>query len=794
MAELSLSAYHDKLDDQLRRESYFEVIAHARHILKRFPKNLRSYRQLARALFAEARWDEAASLLRRLLGALPRDFEAHQLLARCYQQLGQAERALWHAERALDQMPGDEAATAVLREQYQQHRGERIDSMRLSLGAQAQQQIRSNQLAPALEALAAGLEEQPQRLDWQLLRARALWLNGQRMDAAENAVDILERLPYAIDANRILTELWLAEKRPSDAQSFLRRIEELDPQLAHQLATGAPAPADLLMLQELDADSISQREQAIINPEWLNTLGGGADRADAGESGGLGALFGITEDGGAPAAATADLDGLLKDDRGETLFQPRALGETVAASSPLQAVAENAQKQPASAEQIDAQLAAAFDERAGADQEPGSGADAATNETLGIDEDMTSLLEELEASEQDMDWLDEDAAGASPAEEPVAGAPWLSAAMHEALDRDDSEWDLFSEDQRLQNLLKRSTDTEPLHQADIADWLDEAEADTQRESADTAEPVEDEHEHENEEEDDPYVDWLSDDLSAMAESGGEPPSGTQNNAADWGLRDPEQLADFLDDAAQADDGGGDWMNAVVPGLDRQHDADSSDPDEFTRPRSSRGKEFAWLKDIVDEETGTMPAVTAAAVAAPYFRFSKPPAWYSALKAAENGEGPLAALRPQRVEDSLESLDLDDLTFDNYFAFATPTDKMDAINLEDDTQQLDFVSLGWDDYFDLESPTEQTIAITLNEDAAPDFQALGVDDDDFDFENPASQWHTGTAAEDMYGFGDDAAEDERMPPAAEPPLWLRYRAEDDGADDNSRHRGPGASAV
>ena len=85
-------------------------------------------------------------------------------------------------------------------------------------------------------------------------------------------------LPYAIDANRIMTELWLAEQRPSDAQRYLKHIEELDPYLARQLA-GAEAPAEeLLMLDELDYSSISQREHSIVDPQWLDNLSEGAER------------------------------------------------------------------------------------------------------------------------------------------------------------------------------------------------------------------------------------------------------------------------------------------------------------------------------------------------------------------------------------------------------------------------------------------------------------------------------------------------------------------------------------
>ena len=337
MAEISLSAYQNELDSLLGEKRYDEAIAHARHILRSQPKNLRAYQQLGDALVARGRWEEAGDVLRRALGAKPQDFHTHLQLARAYQNQEAFDRAIWHAERALDQQPGDQDSIALVRELYRDHRHEEIDRLQLTAAALAQQQIRGSLLSEALDTLSAALEDSPQRIDLQLLQARALWLDGQRMDAAETALDILDRLPYAIDANRIMTELWLAEQRPSDAQPYLKRIEALDPYLAHQMASGEEAPETLLMLERLDYSALPQRESEFVNPEWLDTLG--APRADTAEqddgAGGLGVLLGIDEGQRAPQepAVTDGLDDLLSDEQIEALFSELVIGEPVAAVS-----------------------------------------------------------------------------------------------------------------------------------------------------------------------------------------------------------------------------------------------------------------------------------------------------------------------------------------------------------------------------------------------------------------------------------------------------------------------------
>ena len=273
MAEISLRVYQSKLEDLLGRRMANEVIAHSRHILTEYPKNLKAYSQMGQALSSVSRWEEAAELFRRLLGALPYDYVAHSHLGKIYQQLGQIDDAIWHVERAYDQQPNNSEIVDLLRTLYKQHRGKDIQRLQLTAGAVAQQHIRNNLYLQAVSVLDKALKRYPNRIDLRVLRARALWLAERHMDAAESAVDVLATLPYSLVANRILTELWLMEQRPSDAQRYLSRVEDLDPYLAYRLATGESAPESLIMMAELDYDAISRHELATANPDWLNTMG-----------------------------------------------------------------------------------------------------------------------------------------------------------------------------------------------------------------------------------------------------------------------------------------------------------------------------------------------------------------------------------------------------------------------------------------------------------------------------------------------------------------------------------------
>lgn len=856
MAEISLSAYQDNLSQLSAQNKHDEVIAHARHILKSYPKNLRAYRQLARALFAAERWAEASDVLRRLLGARPQDFETHSLLAQSYQLLEAHERAIWHAERALDQEPNDADTISLIRALYRRHRGEEIDRLQLTAGALAQQHIRGNLLTEALGTLDQALGRNPERIDLQLLRARTLWLDGQRMDAAEAALDILEKLPYAIDANRIMTELWLAEQRPADAQTYLQRIEEMDPYLAHELALGEAPPDNLLMTEEFDISGLAQPEQDIVDPEWLD----GVDE----DTGSLDAILGI--DGEAETvqeSVTADLDDLLSDEQVERLFSELVIGEAVAETSEAEPDAELEQMlnemedrgylDPASPgaavdeEDDDEELETFMAQMSAGDDDD---EDAVSESSESLDSELAGLLAALDDGDDDDDWMAEIQRGSRApdagdesleylddferewvkdgAADESAGAPWLSAAMRERMDKDESgEFDLFGDDEQLQNLLNRASDTEPILASDIEDWLN---VETESGADDSALDMDDELLHappstswletdaaaadpnqvnadlidswqselgDDDDDDDPYVDWLSDDPNELSDdlgvfsasaAGADEPSDdglalpqaagdSAEQARAWGLDDADQLADFVEEGGG--DGSPDWMNAVVPGLDRENDASTDDPNEYARPMAAPGKEFGWVSDLVEEETGQMKAVDPAESSeTPYFRFSKQPAWLLSMQSDATEGSVVAGVAALSLDEDLHALDLDDLTFDDYFNFNTPTDKMDVINLDEDTQKLSFVGLDWDDYFDLESPTEKTIAISIDESAAGvEFDELGIDDDDFDFESGADGGRLDAGGDlfDDVGLGLDSA-------AKDAPAWLDF--EDSAGDADS----------
>lgn len=272
MTDISLREYIVRLENRLAVNAADEVIQHCRHILTSYPKNIAVYRLLGRALLMNGRWDEAGAVFRRVLSVIPDDLDAHIGLSEIYDHQRKPDEAIWHAERAFEVNPNDGDLVERIRSLYRRFRSIDAHRVQLTLGAAARLEMRSGKLDHAIETLRNALDRMPDRVDLRLLLAQALWAIGDRVGAAENALDVVQILPDCLEANRILTQLWLDEDRPSDAQRYLNRLEALDPYSALEIARGETAPADAFRARELDPRLITPTAVVIDRPAWLQDI------------------------------------------------------------------------------------------------------------------------------------------------------------------------------------------------------------------------------------------------------------------------------------------------------------------------------------------------------------------------------------------------------------------------------------------------------------------------------------------------------------------------------------------
>ena len=272
MAEISLREYLEKVDALLKTGKSDEVILHTRQILKHYPKNVAASRYLGQALVRGSDYKEAEPVLRRVLSVYPDDVVAHTGLSDMNDRQGKSEEAIWHIERALEGAPNDSALIEKWRSLYQRYRKVEDPRFQLTTGAVARQYTRNGLYAQAIETLNTTLEKSPRRVDLRLLLAQTMWNAGMQVEGAETALDVLDVLPYCLEANRILTLLWLAEGRPSDAQRYLNQIQEAEPYQALQLAQNTAPDDDAFTVPELDYRRITESQINTDQPDWLTDI------------------------------------------------------------------------------------------------------------------------------------------------------------------------------------------------------------------------------------------------------------------------------------------------------------------------------------------------------------------------------------------------------------------------------------------------------------------------------------------------------------------------------------------
>ena len=280
---ISLRTYLGELDVMLERESPTQVIGHCRYILQHFPQNVATYRLLAKALLQKAhnegqpeQFEEAAQMFGRVLSVLPNDHIAHLGMSEINQQSENLDAAIWHMERAYEQLPGNTALQEVLRDLYAQRDGEDHvpEKIQLTRGALARQYISGQLYDQALIELRTALDRNADRIDLRVLLAETLWESQHQIEAGEVAIQVLKKLPNCLSANRILARLWLDNERPTDAQTFLDKLESLDPYAAASLiAPDADNVADVVTLPRLDYASRAQAAMSSETPEWVSELG-----------------------------------------------------------------------------------------------------------------------------------------------------------------------------------------------------------------------------------------------------------------------------------------------------------------------------------------------------------------------------------------------------------------------------------------------------------------------------------------------------------------------------------------
>ncbi len=273
MAKIPLRAYLKEIENYIERGEIDQAVTHAKNILKSYPKHIDTYRLLGKAFLESQRYSEAADILQRVLSVLPDDFISQIGMSIIREDEGNLNAAIWHMERAYEVQPFNPVVQDELRRLYGRRDGVEPPKIRLTRGALVRMYARGELYPQAIAETRAALAEDPQRQDLLVLLARLYYLSDRKNDAAEVCSELLRKLPYCYEANRLLAEFLPTTNRAEEAQKFLQRIYALDPYAAFvspNAPTSDQVPDQVVMVEQFTWEGAMEEAQA---PDWTRNAG-----------------------------------------------------------------------------------------------------------------------------------------------------------------------------------------------------------------------------------------------------------------------------------------------------------------------------------------------------------------------------------------------------------------------------------------------------------------------------------------------------------------------------------------
>jgi tetratricopeptide (TPR) repeat protein len=276
MAIISLRAYNSEIEGMIDNGQLDEAVAHCRHILATFPKHIATYRLLGKAHLEQQRISDATDIFQRVLSSLPDDFIANVGMSIIREDENNLDSAIWHMELAYEAEPSNVAIQDELRRLYGRRDGMQPPKVRLTRGALARMYAKGELYDQAVTELRAAIAEDPNRPDLQLQLAEMFFQTGQRVEAVETCANILKKLPYCLEANRILA-VCLPEAKGAEASRNYRQIViSMDPYYTFadpDAVSSDQVPDNAVNIERLDYKSGIQVPETPVQPNWAASLG-----------------------------------------------------------------------------------------------------------------------------------------------------------------------------------------------------------------------------------------------------------------------------------------------------------------------------------------------------------------------------------------------------------------------------------------------------------------------------------------------------------------------------------------
>ena len=276
MARVALRSYNQEIETMIDRHQLDEALAHCMHILQSVPKHLATYQQLGKILLEAHRYNDAADIFQRVLSSLPGDFVAHVGMSIIRENEKNLDAAIWHMERAYEIQPSNSSVQSEVRRLYAQRDGVEPPRVRMTRGALARMYARGNLFQQAIGELRAAIAEDPSRIDLQVLLAEMYYRNGQNTEVVETCSIILRKLPFCLDANRLLSYILPTTDRSAESNAYRQRLISLDPyfdKLEPGQKDSSEVPAGAITIEKLSFEPGQNLLQASTQPDWASSLG-----------------------------------------------------------------------------------------------------------------------------------------------------------------------------------------------------------------------------------------------------------------------------------------------------------------------------------------------------------------------------------------------------------------------------------------------------------------------------------------------------------------------------------------
>ncbi len=229
MVKIALRVYNNEISDLVDHGHLDEAIAHCRHILEFYPRLIDTYRLFGKSFLEAKQYNDAADIFQRVISSIPEDFVSQIGMSIIRENEGKLNAAIYHMERTFEFQPSNQAIQEELRRLYGQRDGIEPAKIRLTRGALARMYAHGNLFEQAVAELTSALAEDPARIDLSVLMAEMYYRMDKHVEAADISINILQKLPNNLSANKILFYILKGSNRKSEADVYKHRWISLDP-------------------------------------------------------------------------------------------------------------------------------------------------------------------------------------------------------------------------------------------------------------------------------------------------------------------------------------------------------------------------------------------------------------------------------------------------------------------------------------------------------------------------------------------------------------------------------------